>query len=765
MSKAPKVQRIAKPASAKRVDDVVKPSLSAARPWAFRFAAAVVLPLTVLGLLELGLRVVGVGYPTRFFVNRTIKGRRVFVENDQFGLRFFPPELARSPSPLVMETPKPKDACRIFILGESAALGDPEPAFGFGRYLQVLLQGRFPRTHFEVVCTAMTAINSHALVPIARECAQHQGDVWVLYMGNNEFVGPFGPSTIFGPQVPPLSLIRLGLALKSTRVGQLLARFASKASNQKTWGGMKMFLDHQVPPDDPRKQKVYDYFQANLDDILASARTAGAKVILSTVAVNLKDCAPFASQHSTGLLETQHATWQQLYDSTLPGPSANTLATAISNSQAAAQIDPCFAELQFRWAQFLLSLTNMDEAMRHFELARDFDSLPFRADNRLNALIRETAAKHTAEGVSLVDGATLLAAQSPTGIVGKESLYEHVHLNFEGNYHLARAIAETVSGLLPNTANSGAQRDWASFDQCSRQLALTDWDRRRVYESLLHRLAEPPFVNQMNHADQMDSLKHALATVRARQTPEALQEARTVYREATAAAPGDFYLRADFAKLEEDVGDLPEAITQWRAVCDEIPFGPGPHYYLGRVLARQGQSVEALQELDWALAIRPDLSEALEEKGRLLVRIKQPEAGLKVLEKAAALEPENARMCFDRAEALAAVGRRPEALDELQRAVQLQPAYWEARYLLGVEFALKGDLRPASEQFLETVRLNPAYGPGHLNLGIALAKLDKPEEAMLQFQEALRLDPKNQKAAEYLKALQASRARQRKPQR
>jgi len=68
-------------------------------------------------------------------------------------------------------------------------------------------------------------------------------------------------------------------------------------------------------------------------------------------------------------------------------------------------------------------------------------------------------------------------------------LYEHVHLNWEGNYRLARGTAEAVSGLLPKEARADAQADWESFDGCSQQLALTAWDRRRVYDSLLRRLS------------------------------------------------------------------------------------------------------------------------------------------------------------------------------------------------------------------------------------------------------------------------------------
>ena len=79
-------------------------------------------------------------------------------------------------------------------------MGDPEPAFGFGRILQVLLQAKYPARHFEVVNVAITAINSHVIRQIARDCAPRQGDLWIIYMGNNEVVGPFGAGTVFGAQ-------------------------------------------------------------------------------------------------------------------------------------------------------------------------------------------------------------------------------------------------------------------------------------------------------------------------------------------------------------------------------------------------------------------------------------------------------------------------------------------------------------------------------------------------------------------------------------
>jgi len=161
------------------------PPASSARRLGFRLAAAIVVPLFLLVAAELALRLAGYGHPTSFFVPLRIAGQDMLVENEQFGLQFFPPAIARSPSPVVMTAKKAPGTIRLFVLGESAALGDPKAAYGFSRYLKVLLEERFPGAHFEVVNVAMTAINSHIILPIARECARHDGDLWLIYAGNN----------------------------------------------------------------------------------------------------------------------------------------------------------------------------------------------------------------------------------------------------------------------------------------------------------------------------------------------------------------------------------------------------------------------------------------------------------------------------------------------------------------------------------------------------------------------------------------------------
>ena len=125
---------------------------------------------------------------------------------------------------------------------------------------------RHPDKKFEVVNAAMTGINSHVILPLARDCAEAGADVWVIYMGNNEVVGPFGAGTVFGNQTTPLPLIRAGLALKATRTGQLFDALRGAAQKNTAgsgaWEGMRMFVKYKVAGSDPRLAAVYENFAA-----------------------------------------------------------------------------------------------------------------------------------------------------------------------------------------------------------------------------------------------------------------------------------------------------------------------------------------------------------------------------------------------------------------------------------------------------------------------------------------------------------------------
>src|SRR5205807_7690597 len=103
-------------------------------------------------------------------------------------------------------------------------------------------------------------------------------------------------------------------------------------------------------------------------------------------------------------------------------------------------------------------------------------------------------------GVSLVDAERELSLGVPDGLPGEEQFYDHVHLNFSGNYLVARQLAERVEKeLFSETDISGP---WMSEAEVSRQLAFTDFDRHRVGEEMRMRLRQPPFSTQNNFQER-----------------------------------------------------------------------------------------------------------------------------------------------------------------------------------------------------------------------------------------------------------------------
>jgi tetratricopeptide (TPR) repeat protein len=710
----------------------------ASRRWLFRLAALTLVPLLLLGMVEGALRLAGAGYPTSFFLVETReKQREILVENPKFSWRFFPRALARRPTPLLLTDPKPAETYRVFVFGESAAMGDPDPAFSFSRVLQVLLEERFPGTNFEVINLAFTAINSHVVLPQARESAKLRGDLWVIYMGNNEVVGPFGPATVFGQTTPSLRTIRATLALRKLRMAQIISNLAeTRGARHSDWQGMRMFLENHIPLGDPRLEAVYGHFEKNLDGILEAGRRAGATIMVSTVASNLRDSAPFASVSNPALNDAQRKSFQESFERGEAREAEGEFETALAHYQKAARIDPGYAELHFRIGRLHLALENRQEAQASLELARDLDALRFRADSRLNAIIRKLG--HQPEsGIHLVEAEERFRQMAAESVPGDDLFFDHVHFTFEGNYLLARAAAEKAAQLLPRSIRSRDAGSWAQINHCADRLGLTPWNHAQMRENMLRRLSEPPFPQQTGHAARQQQHLAILRELRPALQPENLDAAIQVNQEALSAAPNDFYLRENLAKLFHARGKLPEAIQQIQQVIRLRPQNPAAYYNLGYFLSASGQHQEAIEAFQKALARRPDYPEACNALGEL--HLAQGESAKALQAFATALEfralfPE---ALLNLARVLETQGKNEEARERLERALQIRPGFFPAHLRLGDMLARSGDFLRAAGHYADAIRSRP--------------------ETILRFETAVEQHPQDPASHFFLANAQAAR--------
>ena len=541
----------------------------------YRGIALIIIPLCFLLAAEGALRLFHYGYQTDFTVPGKDLGREVYYPNPKFTGFFFSPSLAQTSLPFSIPAAKLPHTYRIFVLGSSAAAGFPEYAFSFSRILEVILQDQFPQVHFEVINVSNVGINSHVIYQIARGVSKYKGDLFILYLGHNEVIGPFGPATVLRPFISNLYFIRLGTWINSLRIGQLMTNMLTRLlperrSVYEKWKGMQMFQNVRVRADDPRMAYAYRNFKKNLEDIISLTQRSGASLVLCTMAVNLRDIGPFASLHKQPVEEKE---WNELYQDGIQWEAKENYDLALRQYAKAELLDDQYAELHFRMARCYMALQNNRLAYGHFMKACDWDALQFRANSRINSIIRQVASGSRSGKVSFLDIADVFQKNSPGGITGNEFLYEHVHMNFPGNYLIAKSIFQCVEEKLPSWVLSTREvhRPLLSQEECGNRLTYYGYQQHECLEAIEVLARNPPFTGLVNHKELAAYLS---------QQDGALEFYTT--------GPG-----------------LEETVSLCRQALKRNPADPWVHYYLGKALLSLGHPEEAIEHLEFVLQRLP----------------------------------------------------------------------------------------------------------------------------------------------------------------
>ena len=685
------------------------------RIWLFRLLAAVVIPCPMLLLVELFLRLIGYGFPAEAIIRCQVDGHRAYCDNAKFAWQFFPRSIAREFDPFVFPADRTENTYRVFIIGASAAQGTPAGEYCFGRVLNVMLRDKYPGVDFQIITAAMPAINSHAALNIAQDCADHDADLLIVYLGNNEVVGPYGAGTVFAPLSDNLSFIRARLALKSTRLGQLLRRpFDPDPAQQQAqivWQGLAMFLEKQVRAESDPLQAVYAHFQRNLSDIIRTAKKNDIPIIVSSVATNLKDSPPFASLHRHDLTAAQEAEWDGLYRQGAALEDTHEYGEAVAFYLQATRIDETFADLHFRMGRCYGHLEEYDKARSAYVRAREFDALRFRADKRINEIIRNVAAGNESDGIGFVDAVDIFAAQSPNSIPGRELFYEHVHMNFAGTYLLARAMFEKIETLLPERVRKrmNSEAPPLSETQCAERLAYTDWDRRNLTKEVLNVfIKKPPFTNQLYHHQRVERMEQQLQELEEHLDQESLETAQEQYLQAIERSPQDWWLHWKYALLlTTDLNDVRTGAEHYRVVTELTPKSYSAYATYGLALSALGEHEAAISNSLAALRLNPICADAYHLLGISYEQTGRPEKAMECYSSQAELRPDHAH----------AYNNMAVLLDQQQR------------------------IRQAEEVYRKGLVFSPDDVPLRYNLALLLARQGRFEEAMTEIHAALESQP------------------------
>ncbi len=157
----------------------------------------------------------------------------------------------------------------------------------------------------------------------------------------------------------------------------------------------------------------------------------------------------------------------------------------------------------------------------------------------------------------------------------------------------------------------------------------------------------------------------------------------------------------------------------------ENPREAGAFFSRAVLLAEHGHFATAIRDLDQAIRLRPDFTEALYLRGRVLVRKLRYD--------------ENPLQCL--------------AIRDFNQVIKAKPGHVEAYHHRGVCFALLGDWQGAVDSWDQALILNRDYFPAYLARGLGRIRQGEPEVGRKDLREVLRLQPDNGEAARLLDQL------------
>ncbi len=657
-------------------------------------AAAILTPL----LLNALLAAAGYGYASSFVRTEMSPDGPILRENSAFSLLCFRPGAARLPAAICVDTEPGPDAYRVVVLGESAAMGDPMPAFGLARCLEVMLQAAMPEREVTVVNAAMTAIDSSVIRRIAGDLPLLDPDVVVVYAGNNEIVGPFGPDrednvfTRLGKARPQLTM-----ALRSTRLVQFLRDVAYRirpAAAGASWRGMEMFEQRLYEVDDPEVVRARERFGANLEAILDNAHHAGARTVLATMATRLT----FPPFHPDGPAKNRDG------ESATEHPSAADAYAEARKSAAAGQ-----------W----------DAARSLYHLSRDLDRLRFRADSGIQEEIRSRAESADV----FMDAEELFDREYQAQ---GRLFVDHVHLSLEGNLKLARAMAEA---LVPGA-------EFPEDRTCRERLLFTWWDEMRLVDTIHARLTRPPYALMSEAEELVAPLTDALRRLRRGMRREDLAAVRDYLAERAASNPRDVETAVRCGILMEALEEHESAEAIYRSLLAIRPGDRNALSALARLAAVRGDFERAVELFASSDPHNPlARQEACLNAGALAAEQGDIETADRWFARAEAAGPPSAMVRYNQGLLASRRGDHVGAEAHYRASLALNPSFTEARNNLGISLLQRGKRDEAAACFHKVLAVNPLHISALRNLAGYLQVSGNHREASEFLQTLSRIDP------------------------
>jgi len=186
-------------------------------------------------------------------------------------------------------------------------------------------------------------------------------------------------------------------------------------------------------------------------------------------------------------------------------------------------------------------------------------------------------------------------------------------------------------------------------------------------------------------------------------------------------APQDADIWYQYGILEAQLGRTGSAVEKVQKALALDPDLPEGYMTLASLFVREDQRDPAETALKHALSIDPYDAAAYDLMGRVLAEKNETSAALYNFQKATHLRPNYGPYLYDYALTLVRAQRLDEARTQAQAAVKADPNHAESRTLLGELLARDQRWAEAVSEYQQAVKLQPDLSRAHLDLGLVLA--------------------------------------------
>ena len=463
--------------------------------------------------------------------------------------------------------PKPKDTVRIFLVGESAAKGYPQPRnLAMSSFLQAMLSDAWPEKKVEVINLGTTAVASFPLVYQVHDALKFAPDLFVFYTGNNEFFGAYGTASINAAGSLPLWALRWMRAARGLALVQLMDSWLYEGADENKSLMEEMIGQTVIPADSPLREAAARNLASNLGAMLDDVRAAGVPAIVCTTASNESGLAPLGEDDVTGLDEKQQRELRRLMGEAADAADADNFAHAVNLLRQAVQLAPRHARARFLLGQILARAKQPELARVSFLEARDLDTMPWRPISLTEQAVRNTA---LVKGAVFCDVAEIFRRESPDGATGWELLDDHVHLSLSGQARAARSMVGAMVNLAGPLQLGPDELALVQEDQVYADgLGTNRYDDYRVNHTL-RVLFGVPFMKKTNE-QAFGVYSELCRTSEAEMSPSILEAARE-WQTFKPHAGGLRPLTGMVARILLREGQTEEALKLYEIAASQVP--------------------------------------------------------------------------------------------------------------------------------------------------------------------------------------------------